>query len=92
MITTKHGQKGKANVTVTADWGIQTLPYKLNTLTGDDYARSIRDSKANDGAGLTNQIWSEAYDGKRNLIALASVSSMVFQLVVVQRILNTTSL
>ena len=68
MITTKHGQKGKANVTVTADWGIQTLPYKLNTLTGDDYARSIRDSKANDGAGLTNQIWSEAYDGKRNLI------------------------
>ena len=68
MITTKHGQKGKANVTVTADWGIQTLPYKLNTLTGDDYARSIRESKANDGAGLTNQIWSEAYDGKRNLI------------------------
>ena len=82
MITTKHGQKGKANVTVTADWGIQTLPYKLNTLTGDDYARSIRDSKANDGAST----------GKTRCIALASVSSMVFRLVVVQRVLNTTSL
>ena len=68
MITTKHGQKGKMNIKITADLGIQTLPYKLNTLTGNDYARSIRESKANDGATLSNQIWSEAYDGKRNLI------------------------
>ena len=68
MITTKHGQKGKMNINVTADLGIQTLPYKLNTLTGDAYARSIRESKANDGATLANQIWSEAYDGKRNYI------------------------
>ena len=68
MITTKHGQRGKTNVTVTADFGIQTLPYKLNTLTGDDYARSVRESKANDGATLNNQIWSDVYDGKRNLI------------------------
>ena len=68
MITTKHGQKGKMNINITADIGIQTLPYKLKTLTGDAYARSIRESKANDGATLNNQIWSEAYDGKRNLI------------------------
>lgn len=68
MITTKHGQKGKMNIKITADLGIQTLPYKLNTLTGNDYARSIRESKANDGATLSNQIWAEAYDGKRNLI------------------------
>jgi len=68
MITTKHGQKGKMNIKITADLGIQTLPYKLKTLTGDDYARSIRESKANDGATLSNQIWAEAYDGKRNLI------------------------
>lgn len=68
MITTKHGQKGKMNIKITADLGIQTLPYKLNTLTGNDYARSIRESKANDGATLNNQIWAEAYDGKRNLI------------------------
>ena len=68
MITTKHGQKGKMNINITADIGIQTLPYKLKTLTGDAYARSIRESKANDGATLSNQIWNEAYDGKRNLI------------------------
>ena len=68
MVTTKHGQKGKMNINITADLGLQTLPYKLNTLKGDDYARSIRESKANDGATLNNQIWSEAYDGKRNLI------------------------
>lgn len=68
MITTKHGQKGKMNINITADWGLQTLPYEINTLTGDDYARSIRESKANDGATLNNQVWSEAYDGKRNLI------------------------
>ena len=68
MITTKHGQKGKMNINITADFGIQTLPYKLNTLTGDDYARSIRESKANDKQTLSNQIWAEEYDGKRNLI------------------------
>ena len=68
MITTKHGQKGKMNINITADIGIQTLPYKLKTLTGDAYARSIRESKANDGQTLNNQIWSEAYDGKRNYI------------------------
>ena len=68
MITTKHGQKGKMNVNITADIGIQTLPYKLKTLTGDAYARSIREAKANEGQTLNNQIWNEAYDGKRNYI------------------------
>ena len=68
MITTKHGQKGKMNVNITADIGIQTLPYKLKTLTGDVYARSIREAKANEGQTLNNQIWNEAYDGKRNYI------------------------
>lgn len=68
MITTKHGQKGKMNVNITGDWGLQTLPYTLETLSGDAYARSIRESKANDGQTLNNQIWSEVYDGKRNYI------------------------
>ena len=68
MVTTKHGQKGKMNINITGDWGLQTLPYKLETLTGDEYAKSIRLSKENDGATLANPIWTEAYDGKRNLI------------------------
>ncbi|MBQ2459876.1 MAG: TonB-dependent receptor plug domain-containing protein, partial [Bacteroidaceae bacterium] len=29
MITTKHGAKGKTNITLTADLGLQTLPYRL---------------------------------------------------------------
>ena len=32
MITTKHGSKGHTNITLTADWGIQTLPYTLDVL------------------------------------------------------------
>jgi TonB-linked SusC/RagA family outer membrane protein len=68
MITTKHGQKGKMNLNITADLGIQTLPYKLKTLTGDAYARSIREGRANDGTQVTNRIWTEEYDGKRNLV------------------------
>ena len=68
MVTTKHGQKGRMNINITGDWGLQTLPYTLETLSGDDYARSIRESKANDGQTLNNQIWSEVYDGKRNYI------------------------
>ena len=68
MITTKHGQKGKMNVNITADIGIQTLPWKIKTLTGDAYARSIREAYANDGTSMSNQIFNEAYDGKRNLI------------------------
>ncbi len=68
MITTKHGNKGKMNINITADWGFQTLPYKIETLTGDDYARSIREAKANDGQTLNNQVFSEAYDGKRGNI------------------------
>ena len=68
MITTKHGTKGKMNVNITADFGLQTLPWKLDTLTGDEYARSIREARANDGTQVTNMIWTEAYDGKRNLI------------------------
>ena len=68
MITTKHGQKGKMNVNITADIGIQTLPYKMKTLQGDAYARSIREAYANDGTFISNQIYNEAYDGKRNYI------------------------
>ena len=69
MITTKHGTKGKMNVNITADWGLQTLPYKIKTLQGDEYAASIRQARANDGAaGLSNLVYGESYDGKRKLI------------------------
>ena len=68
MITTKHGQKGHAQIQATVDFGIQTLPNKLNTLDVDTFAKSVREAKANQGEGLYNQVWDAQYDGKRNYI------------------------
>ncbi len=68
MITTKHGKKGHSSVNVNADFGLQTLPYTLETLDIDTYAASIREARANDGAGLYNQVWDQKYDGQRNEI------------------------
>ena len=69
MITTKHGNKGSMVVNATADFGFQTLPYKIETLSGDEYARSIREARANDGAASpTNMVFLEQYDGQRNNI------------------------
>ena len=68
MITTKHGAKGSFQVNATVDFGIQTLPSKLETLDVDTYAASIREAKKNQGEGLYNQVWDAQYDGKRNAI------------------------
>lgn len=68
MITTKHGAKGRSSVTVTADFGIQTLGWKLKTLDIDTFASTIREAKSNAGQGLYNVVWAEQYDGKRNYI------------------------
>ncbi|WP_373846920.1 SusC/RagA family TonB-linked outer membrane protein, partial [Bacteroides heparinolyticus] len=65
MITTKHGTKGHSSVTITADFGLQTLPNKLDVCSVDQYASNIRTARANDGVGLWNEVWSEKYDGKR---------------------------
>ena len=68
MITTKHGTKGHTNVNVTANFGLQTTPLTLDVCSVDQYARNIRTARANDGTGIWNEIWSEAYDGKRKAI------------------------
>ena len=57
MITTKHGSKGKTNITLTADLGVQTLPYRLDVLSLDEYAKAIKEAKANDGSMFINQLW-----------------------------------
>ena len=66
MITTKHGSKGHTNITVTADWGIQTLPYTLDVLDLNTYAKAIRTAKGSDM--FINQVWDPKYDGKRKEI------------------------
>jgi len=68
MITTKHGEKGKARFDFSADYGIQTLAYKLDVLDVDEYAAFVRQTRENDGLELYNQIWSSQYDGQRNAI------------------------
>ena len=74
MITTKHGIKGKAKFDFSVDYGIQTLPYKLDVCDVDQYAKNIRDARLNDNGSyddatsLNNQIWSQKYDGQRNTI------------------------
>ena len=57
MITTKHGSKGKTNITLTADYGIQTLPYTLDVMGLSQYATAIKEAKRNDGSMFINQIW-----------------------------------
>ena len=57
MITTKHGQKGHTNITVTADFGLQTLPYTLDVMNLSDYSKAIKEAKSNDGAMFINQLW-----------------------------------
>ena len=66
MITTKHGSKGHTDITLTADWGIQTLPYTLDVLDLGTYAKAIREAKGKDM--FINQVWDEKYDGKRKEI------------------------
>ena len=68
MITTKHGTKGHSQITVTADLGIQTLPYKLETLGIDQFAATVREAKKNQGDGLYNNVWDAKYDGQRQYI------------------------
>lgn len=68
MITTKHGQAGRTQVQFTADFGIGTLPYKMDVIGVDELAKAIRTARANDGSALANKVWEEQYDGKRNSI------------------------
>ena len=65
MITTKHGTKGTTSVNITADFGIQTVGKSFDVCSVDQYAKNIRTARANDGSNIWNEIWSEAYDGKR---------------------------
>lgn len=68
MITTKHGAKGNSSITLTADFGLQTISSNLEVNSLDGYAALIRQAHANDASGLYNQIWAEQYDGKRKQI------------------------
>jgi len=64
MITTKHGQKGHTNITITADFGLQTLPYKLDVMGLNQYTTAIKEAKSNDGSMFINQLWNNPSGAK----------------------------
>lgn len=68
MIATKRGMPGSTNITLSADFGIQTLASTLDVGDADQYAKNIRTGRANDGANVVNAIFSEDYDGIRKTI------------------------
>ena len=68
MITTKHGSKGATRIDFNADFGIQTVQRTLDVLDVDTYAKVMRAAKAADNKPIVNEIWTEAYDGKRKNI------------------------
>lgn len=68
MITTKHGQAGRTQVQFNVDFGVGTLPYKLDVIGVDELAKCIRNARINDKATWSNKVWDEQYDGKRNYI------------------------
>lgn len=68
MITTKHGSVGTTHVTLSADYGVQTLSSTLDVGNVDQFAKNIRAGRANDGGVIANQIFAQTYDGKRRNI------------------------
>ena len=69
MITTKRGQKGHTNITLTADFGLQTLPYTLDVMDLNTYAKALREAKMITPKDmLINQVWDTKYDGMRREI------------------------
>lgn len=68
MITTKHGQAGKSQINFSANFSLQTLAKKLDVTDANQYGKNIRIARENDGNAITNEIFSETYDGKRKNI------------------------
>lgn len=68
MITTKRGTKGKTDITITANMGIQTMRGKLDVGDANDFAYLARTVRANDGTVLSNLAYSEQYAGQLSTI------------------------
>ena len=66
MITTKHGKKGVTNINLTADFGLQTLPYTLDVMNLSQYTKAIQEAKGNDGAMFINKLWDKP-EGAREI-------------------------
>lgn len=79
MITTIRGSQGPSHISLSADFGIQTLAQTLDVCNVDQYAANIRQARANDGGILANQVWAAKYDGQRQNIDWQKVLTRVSQ-------------
>lgn len=68
MITTKHGNAGRTQVSFSADFGVGTLPYKMDVIGVDELANFIRTAHETDNTPVLNKMWEQQYDGKRHSI------------------------
>lgn len=59
MITTKRGQQGSNRLDVTANWGLNTSPTKLEVGTIQEFVKAIRTTKQNDGTAFTEMAWAD---------------------------------
>ncbi len=67
MITTKKGSQGKAQLTFSANYGVQMLSRKLDMANASEFVHGVRRAAASDGIGMTNGAWIN-YDKDLNSI------------------------
>jgi TonB-linked SusC/RagA family outer membrane protein len=56
IITTRHGKPGAAKISVSAKYGIQTLPKKWNVMNAADYLKTDQTEYANSGVALPSGV------------------------------------
>lgn len=68
IITTKKGSRGKTNLNISANVGVQFNANRMDMADADLFAASVRQAVAADGIAMTNLAYSEQYKGKLNNI------------------------
>ena len=80
LITTKKGTQGQTRINATANFGVQSLTGKLDVADAEKFAESVRIGRANDGASITNDAFSESYIGQlRNIDWQEAMTRMAVQ-------------
>jgi TonB-linked SusC/RagA family outer membrane protein len=67
LITTKRGSKGKAKLSFSANFGVQTLANKLDMANAEQFVKGVRRASASDGTTMSNGAWVN-YDKELNSI------------------------
>lgn len=68
LITTKKGSKGKTNLNISANVGVQFNANGLEMADADLFASAVRQAVKDDNINMTNLAYSEQYKGKLNNI------------------------